>query len=68
VLLSLLLAAHEGEELAIALPAVMLGAALLILKWAASNGGAVPEEEEPPPPPPGPVADEEATRAELVHK
>jgi hypothetical protein len=27
--------AHEGEELVIALPAVMLGAAFLILKWAA---------------------------------
>ena len=59
MLLSLLLAAHEGEELAIALPAVMLGAALIILKWAASNGDAVPEEEEPPPPP-APVADESA--------
>jgi hypothetical protein len=29
--------AHEGEEFVIALPAVMLGAAFLILKWAAGN-------------------------------
>jgi hypothetical protein len=36
--------AHEGEELVIALPAVMLGAAFLILKWAA--GGKSGDEEE----------------------
>ena len=60
MLLSLLLAAHEGEELAIALPAVMLGAALLILKWAASNDGAVPEEDPPA------VVEEEAPHSELV--
>ena len=29
--------AHEGEEFVIALPAVMLAAAFLILKWAAGN-------------------------------
>ena len=36
--------AHEGEEFVIALPAVMLGAAFLILKWAA--GPKSDEEDE----------------------
>jgi hypothetical protein len=39
--------AHEGEELVIALPAVMLGAAFFILKWAAQpedSAGEVPVE------------------------
>ena len=35
--------AHQGEELVIALPAVMLGAAFLILRWAAGQP-AEPEE------------------------
>jgi hypothetical protein len=42
--------AHEGEEFVIALPAVMLGAAFLILKWAAGPSNAVvepPDEHEP---------------------
>jgi hypothetical protein len=57
--LYLLLAAHEGEELAIALPAVMLGAALLILKWAASNDRSAEDD--------APTAEvEETTPGELV--
>jgi hypothetical protein len=41
--------AHEGEEFVIALPAVMLGAAFLILKWAAGPSDAAvepPDEHE----------------------
>lgn len=37
--------AHEGEEFVIALPAVMLGAAFLILKWAAGNSESEPDPE-----------------------
>lgn len=44
-----LFAAHEGEELVVALPALMLAAAFLLLKWAASNDRPdtddAPEEE-----------------------
>lgn len=42
---------HQGEELVIALPAVMLGAAFFLLKWAAGNDS----EDHPDEPP---VADE----------
>ena len=42
--------AHEGEEFVIALPAVMLGAAFLILKWAAgpseSDAAVEPPDEQ----------------------
>jgi hypothetical protein len=40
--------AHQGEELVIALPAVMLGAAFLILRWAAGQPSEPEEEEEEP--------------------
>jgi hypothetical protein len=42
----LILAAHQGEELVIALPLVMLGAAYFLLKWAAS-GPSTSSEDEP---------------------
>ena len=40
--------AHQGEELVIALPAVMLGAAFLILRWAAGQPSDSEEDEEAP--------------------
>jgi hypothetical protein len=44
----LLFAAHEGEELVVALPAIMLAAAVLLLKWAASNESSSPDENDLP--------------------
>jgi hypothetical protein len=38
--------AHEGEEFVIALPAVMLGAAFLILKWAAGSSEGASDAED----------------------
>ncbi len=37
---------HEGEEFAIALPVVMLGAAFFLLKWAAAGDREEQTEEE----------------------
>jgi hypothetical protein len=42
----LILAAHQGEELVIALPLAMLGAAYFLLKWAASGPKTSPEDEQ----------------------
>lgn len=44
----LLAAAHEGEEFVIALPAVMLVAAIILLKWAASNEASASDASESP--------------------
>jgi hypothetical protein len=52
----LLLAAHQGEELVIALPLAMLGAAYFILKWAAS-GEEQPEDQDDVSAPPGPTVE-----------
>ena len=45
----LILAAHQGEELVIALPLAMLGAAYFLLKWAASGPSSASEEEDETP-------------------
>ena len=44
-MLLLIAAAHQGEELVIALPLAMLGAAYFILKWAAGGGDQNPPED-----------------------
>ena len=44
MILTLLAAAHEGEEVAIILPAIMLGGAFFVLRWANKNDAERAEE------------------------
>ena len=51
----IVLFAHEGEELVIALPAVMLAAAFFLMRYAAGGKSEdEPSEPEPEPPPASP--------------
>jgi hypothetical protein len=45
----LLLAAHQGEEFVIILPAVMLVGAFFIMRWANQNDGAAADAPEAEP-------------------
>jgi hypothetical protein len=63
----IVLVVHEGEELVIALPAVMLGAAFFLLRWGLRRGPGDDEDEDEPPAAATSDADAEVNLARWGH-
>jgi nitrogen fixation-related uncharacterized protein len=62
----IVLVVHEGEELVIALPAVMLGGAFFLLRWGLRRGPADDDDDEDRDEPPAAAASRAEAEAKVA--